>query len=269
MKYFSNKLLAVLTLGMALNLLSGCRDSFLEISPKGALTEEVLSSKKGIDGLLIGCYSPMTGLGGFYTGMGNWVHGSIIGGDANKGTNAGDQSVVNPVQRYETLANNGVVADKWRMTFEGVARCNTVLRLVAASTDPTLTAADKTSITAEARFLRGLYYFELRRMYNKVPYIDENLTADEAVKVRNGVDIYPNIEADFQNAVDNLPETQGAAGVVLPKAETAEAMALLLPALGTQGLLVPIIESVVGLHAIDAIARLFNCRDAGSAFDVG
>lgn len=48
---------------------------------------------------------------------------------------------------------------------------------------------------------------------------------------------------------------QGGAGVVLPKAETAEAMALLLPALGTQGVLVPIIESVAGLHAIDAIAR--------------
>ena len=48
---------------------------------------------------------------------------------------------------------------------------------------------------------------------------------------------------------------QGAAGVVLPKAEAADAMALLLPALGTQGLLVPIIESVAGLHAIDAIAR--------------
>lgn len=47
---------------------------------------------------------------------------------------------------------------------------------------------------------------------------------------------------------------QGCAGVVLPKAEAAESIALLLPALGASGVLVPIIESVAGLHAIDAIA---------------
>lgn len=212
MKYLSNKLMPVLSLALVLNIVSGCKDSFLEVSPNGALTEEVLSSKQGLEGLLVGAYSPLTGRGAWYGGFGNWVHGSIQGGDANKGTDAGDQAVVNPIQRYETLANNGAVADKWRLTYEGVARCNTLLRLTAASTDVTLTADDKKRITAEARFLRGLYYFELKRVFNKVPYVDESMSADEAVKVRNDVDIYPKIEADFQTAYNDLPETQSAAG---------------------------------------------------------
>lgn len=212
MKYLSNKLMPVLSLALILNIVSGCKDSFLELSPNGALTEEVLSSKQGLEGLLVGAYSPLTGRGAWYGGFGNWVHGSIQGGDANKGTDAGDQAVVNPIQRYETLANNGAVADKWRLTYEGVARCNTLLRLTAASTDATLTADDKKRITAEARFLRGLYYFELKRVFNKVPYVDESMSADEAVKVRNDVDIYPKIEADFQTAYNDLPETQSAAG---------------------------------------------------------
>lgn len=211
MKY-SFKLLAFSSLALVLSLLSACKDSFLEISPKGALTEEVLSSKKGLEGLLVGAYSPLTGRGLWYGGFGNWVHGSIIGGDANKGTDAGDQSVVNPVQRYETLPNNGAVGDKWNMTFEGVARANTVIRVANASTDPTVTAGDKTRIIAEARFLRGLYYFELRRLFKKVPYVDDAMSADEAVKVKNDAEIYPNIEADFKFAMDNLPETQSAAG---------------------------------------------------------
>ncbi len=211
MKY-SYKILAFSSLTLVLSLLSSCKDSFLEITPKGALTEEVLSSKKGLEGLLVGAYSPLTGRGLWYGGFGNWVHGSIIGGDANKGSDSGDQNVVNPVQRYEALPNNGVVGDKWNMTFEGVARTNTVIRVATASVDPTLTEADRTRIIAEARFLRGLYYFELKRMFNKVPYVDDVMSADEAVKVKNDADIYPKIEDDFKAAVANLPEVQDAAG---------------------------------------------------------
>ncbi|MCC6462453.1 MAG: RagB/SusD family nutrient uptake outer membrane protein [Saprospiraceae bacterium] len=209
-----NKLLLLAMFAFAINLLlSACKDSFLEVKPTSALTEEVLSGKKGLDGLLIGCYGVLTGrAAGFYSGFGNWVHGSILGGEANKGTNGGDQAVVNPVQRYETLPNSGVVGEKWRICFEGVARCNTLLRLAGSTTDPTVTAADKTRLAAEARFLRGFYYFELRRAFGNVPYVDESMTSDEAIKVPNNVDIYPKIEADFQFAADNLPETQSALG---------------------------------------------------------
>lgn len=213
MKHSFNKIMLAFGGLLALNIIaSSCKSEFLEIEPTASLTEGVLSSKKGLDGLLIGAYSPLTGRGDWYGGFGNWVHGSIRGGEANKGTDAGDQSVVNPVQRFETLPNNGVVGSKWSMCFEGVARCNTLLRLTAASTDPTVTADDKKRITAEARFLRGLYYFELRRHFGSVPYVDESLSADDAVKVANDKDIYPQVEADFKAAMENLAETQSAAG---------------------------------------------------------
>lgn len=214
MKNRSNKLLLVASVALAVSVLIGaCKDSFLEVTPTSSLTEEVLSSRKGLDGLLIGCYSVLTGRDQlFYSGFGNWVHGSILGGEANKGTNGGDQAVVNPVQRYETLPNNDLPAQKWRICYEGVARCNTLLRLVNATTDPTVTAADKTRLTAEARFLRGFYYLELKKAFGMVPYVDETMTAAEAIAVPNNVDIYPKIEADFQAAADALPETQSAAG---------------------------------------------------------
>lgn len=208
------KVFAALCVILALNfVVSACKKDFLEVPANGSLTQEVLSSKKGLDGLLVGCYSILTGrAAGFYSGMGNWVHGSVLGGEANKGTNAGDQTVVNPVQRYETLPNNGLVGEKWRITYEGVARCNTLLRLVGTTTDPTVTAGDKARITAEARFLRGLYYFELKRIWNNAPYVDETMTAEDAVKVSNNTDLWPKIEADLQHAFANLPETQSALG---------------------------------------------------------
>jgi hypothetical protein len=214
MKNLTNKILGLGILALSANLfLSSCADDFLEVSPTASATESVLSSKKGLDGLLIGCYSVLTGRDQlFYSGFGNWVHGSILGGEANKGTNGGDQAVVNPVQRFETLANNDLPAQKWRICFEGVSRCNQVLRVVEVSTDPNVTEDVKTQLKAEARFLRGYYYFELRRLFGSVPYIDETMDPDVALKVRNDADIYPNIEADFQYAAANLPATQAAIG---------------------------------------------------------
>jgi starch-binding outer membrane protein, SusD/RagB family len=207
------RLSAAFSVVLLLNLaFSACKDGFLEITPTSSLTEEVLSNKQGLDGLLVGSYSILTGRGYWYGGFGNWVHGSILGGEANKGTDAGDQAVVNPVQRFELDATNGAVGDKWNVTFEGVARCNTLLRLTGSTKDATVTAADKTNLTAEARFLRGFYYFELRRIFGKVPYVTESMTAEEAAKTPNNTDIYPKIEEDLKFALNNLPATQAAAG---------------------------------------------------------
>jgi hypothetical protein len=64
-----------------------CKDSFLEVLPTGSLGEAQLTSKAGVEGSLLGAYSMV--LGKNYSrlaGPNNWVLGSILGGDANKGT---------------------------------------------------------------------------------------------------------------------------------------------------------------------------------------
>ena len=35
--------------------------------------------------------------------------------------------------------------------------------------------AEKNQILAEARFLRGFYHFEAKKMWNKIPYVDETI----------------------------------------------------------------------------------------------
>jgi hypothetical protein len=213
MKNIKNKILMLAVLGgLIINLMWSCKKDFLDVAPTGVLTESLLSSKKGLDGLLIGVYSILSGRGEWYGGADNWVNGSICGGEANKGSNNGDQALVQPVQRFETDPTSAVVSIKWKTCFEGIARANTLLRILNASTDPSVTAADKKQISAEGRFLRAHYYFELRRLYGSVPWVDETMTADQAVKVANTADIWPNIEADFKYAVDNLSETNAAVG---------------------------------------------------------
>ncbi len=190
-----------------------CQDDYLEIAPTGSLTEQVLSSKKGIEGLLIGTYSMLGGRGSWFGGASNWAHGSIQAGDANKGTNSGDFPSINEVQRFELIPTSSVPTDKWRIAYEGISRANAVLKQLASTTDPAVTADDKKRVSAEARLLRGHFYFELKRSYNNVPFIDETQELGKGLeKIANTGSIYPQIEADFKYAFDNLPETQGAAG---------------------------------------------------------
>ena len=189
-----------------------CSKSFLERKPLGSLDENVLANQKGVEGLLIGAYSLLDGFGagGNWDASGsNWVYGSVVGGDAHKGSDAGDQQDINPMERYEAGATNGYFNNKWRTVYEGVTRANNVLKVMKKATD--ISATDIKRITAEARFLRGHYHFEAKKMWNNVPYVDENNTT---LKLANDKDIWPNIEADFQAAYTDLPEAQDKIGRV-------------------------------------------------------
>lgn len=204
------KYLSVTALLVLFSLVA-CQDEFLDVAPTASLSESELSSQAGLEGTLIGAYSMLLGRGGFYSDASNWFWGSVLGGDANKGTNAGDQAQMNEIQVYSAQPNNGSVLQKYERTFEGVARANSTLRLVEVAKEAGQVPADViTRIEAEARFLRGHYYFDLKKNFNNVPYVDE--TWDEVTPISNDKDIWPNIEADFQFAFDNLPGTQAQVG---------------------------------------------------------
>ena len=190
-----------------------CNDDFLEVAPTGSLANAQLATKDGVEGLLIGTYSALNGVfGNRFEAPNHWVTGSVTGGEANKGTDPGDYTSINPVQRYETDPTQGDLNNLWRGRFEGVGRANATLRLLSEATD--ISAADAQRITGEARMLRGHFYFDLKKHFNSVPYFDESVSAADVPSVPNSADIWGNIEADLQYAFDNLPETSGQAGRV-------------------------------------------------------
>lgn len=204
-----------------------CKDKFLDLAPTATLRggDAQLYTKAGLESTLVSAYAQLNGRGFSRVGSSfNWVRGSISGGDANKGSNSGDaggNSNLTTFQRFELLPTNGDVNDKWRAMYEGISRANAVLRALPSATAE-VTADDSKRISAEARFLRAHYYFELKRSYNMVPYIEETLDYGSGIeKVANDVDIWPKIEEDFRFAQDNLPATQSAAGRVNKWAATA------------------------------------------------
>ena len=211
-KIFRKKLiwsvLSVLALAYA------CDDSFLDVAPTGQLDANLLSGTRGLDRSLIAVYSQVNGRDRSQMGSPlNWVWGSIRGGDATKGTDPGDFNDINPIQIYSALPNQGVLLDKYRASYEGVARANSTLQLLKTAA-PEVPDTFKTRIEAQAKFLRAHFYFELKRIFNNTPYVDENTPATELTEVKNDADLWPKIEEDMLFAYTNLPETQTEVGRV-------------------------------------------------------
>ncbi|PWJ58287.1 putative outer membrane starch-binding protein [Dyadobacter jejuensis] len=204
-----------IALAVALTIGSNaCKDSFLEQPALGALSDAQLNTKAGVENVLIGAYAALDGNGvgaasAWDAAPDNWIYGSIAGGDAKKGSQGSDQPGINSIMLYSSGPSNGFFNSKWKAVYEGINRTNTVLRLAPTITG-NITEAEITDFQAEARFLRAHYYFELKKMFNMVPWVDEN-TEDPAA-VANDSDIWPNIEADFQYAFDNLPAVQSEVG---------------------------------------------------------
>src|SRR5688572_15483410 len=94
-------------------LLYACSDSFLEVPATGTLNQQLLSTGPGLEASLIAVYSQVNGRANRMASPSNWVWGSIRGAEANKGTDPGDFSDINPIQRYEALSTQGVINDKY------------------------------------------------------------------------------------------------------------------------------------------------------------
>ncbi|MEO6916827.1 MAG: RagB/SusD family nutrient uptake outer membrane protein, partial [Chitinophagaceae bacterium] len=194
-------------------LLVACKKEFLEQPALGALSADVLANKNGVNALLVGAYGALDGQGGigaanpWEASPTNWIYGSVASGDASKGSYSGDQNAIDPIVNFYTDASNGFFNSKWKAVYEGISRANAVIKVLGTVTD--MTADEKKTVQAQAQFLRAHYYFELKKMFNMVPFVDETTTN---FAQPNTADIWPKIEADFKAAYDNLPETQSEVG---------------------------------------------------------
>jgi len=205
------------SLTTALLLGVGCSDEFLDRQPQGQFSEADVATADGVENLLIGTYNmvPGGGLEGqtWHNDIHSWVF-NIASDDALKGTDAGDQPEQSFIEAYDYQSFNVHIRDKWRGLYKGVANANITITTLAA-VEEGVTDERRAQIIAEARFLRGLFHFEARKMWRSPVYVDDTnfiLTDLESTKIPNDREIWPLIEADFEAAIAVLPTTQGDVG---------------------------------------------------------
>lgn len=194
---------------------AACKKS-LDKLPQGVVFNETLETPTNVDAMVIAAYSA---LGNDhwsvpYTTM--WAYGSVRGGDAYKGGGGtGDQSDVNA---YELFSLNRVDIGEsdgtWYRLYIGVARCNTALTLINGMN--TTDYPQKQQRLAEVRFLRAHFYFLLKILFNRIPYIDESIPKTKYDTISNrsysSDALWTKIANDFKFAADNLPVTQAEVG---------------------------------------------------------
>lgn len=238
MKYIFNYLFIFVT---ATILLNSCGEDFLYKAPQGSIDEPALQNETGVNLLTVNAYANLTENGWGATPF-NWTFGGMYGGDANKGSDGNDQSVLNEMEMYLTLPTNGYINEKYIWVYKGAKRVNIALQVMEKT--ETISESVKKSRNGELHFLRALYYFEGIKVFGPyIPWVDETNTENDP-KVHNDIDIYPKVLADLDIAIQDLPPTQDVPG----RANSWAAKALKAKVLMQKGDLVaaePILKDVI------------------------
>lgn len=179
---------------------TSCKD-FLDIKPQGELTQEAFPTTAS-DALLA--------TNAAYVTLRNWHYHSggypildIMSDDTHKGSNPNDQlNTLGPYDNFTITPTQDGLDRWWASLYEGIKRTNVVIEKVPLiNMDTNL----RGRYVAEARFLRGLYYFDLVRAWGGVPLV---LTTNPPLKVprSTAAEIYAQIEKDWLFAASRLPE---------------------------------------------------------------
>ncbi|WP_341216048.1 RagB/SusD family nutrient uptake outer membrane protein [uncultured Wocania sp.] len=153
-------------------VLTGCENDLIEKPKRFTSPSEFFNTQAETEAALFGSY--------------NFLHFAWIGdfhvlqlGDL--GTDVGLTRSISFYNVYQHWNMENLTSDyraAWGQRYEGISNVNLVIARVEASDFP---EAFKNEISAEARFIRALLYYQLNIMYGGVPLWTDELTDLEAV----------------------------------------------------------------------------------------
>lgn len=215
---------------------SGCQKQ-LDIKPHDTVeSNQALKTSKDVEGVLIGAYTA-AGLRGLYGGR--------LQATTDFLADDGDFQYQGTFSEYTELDNKKITIDNffvegvWNAGYNTIGVCNIVL----ANLNLVL-AADKAKVEGEAKFLRGMTYFDLARAFGRawndgspttnlaVPLVltpTTTIAGIQNVKRNTVAEIYAQAIADLTTAEANL------AGSNPPYASSSSASAVLARIYLTQG----------------------------------
>jgi starch-binding outer membrane protein, SusD/RagB family len=201
--------------------LSGCQ-KFLEKDLQGTLTQQ--SFPVSASDALLATNATYEAVREWGYNAGGFPIFDIMSDDARKGSNPNDAlAAVGPYDSFTHTPTQDGLDRYWNALYVGVKRANVVIeKIPAISMDEAL----KTRYIAEARFLRGLIYFDFVRAWGGVPLVT---TTEPPLKLPRATteEVYNLIISDLTFAMDNLPMKSEYQGGDLGRATQGAAQALL------------------------------------------
>lgn len=196
-------------LSATLPLLTSCQENFLEVDAKATQVEtNYYKNAEEVFNGLVAAYDPMGWEGTVQ--YGNFACLNAASDDCyGGGGSSSDVPFLNTMNAFTLDPANGPQLDFWQKNFTGISRVNTILNKLEGDV-PNLSVAIKKRYIAEAKFLRGYYYFELVRLFGKVPLFTAPIETSEIYNVTQAAPemVYAQIEKDLTEAVaeTSLPD---------------------------------------------------------------
>lgn len=195
---------------------AGCND-YLDYKPTAVVDED--KAFQDPEGMVTSAYAMLGDC--WYTYPFNlWPYGDLASDDCLKGGSGTTDTEYHSVEVFSTLTPTmGHLDELWYRLYCAISRCNrAILSLQEHGNDKLGEETTKQRI-AEVRFLRANFYFKLKMVFNKVPWIDEEVYKNNTQEqTRNdaltGDELWDKIIADFEDAYNTLPEKQNDGGRV-------------------------------------------------------
>ncbi|HWK07249.1 MAG TPA: RagB/SusD family nutrient uptake outer membrane protein [Puia sp.] len=177
---------------------SSCSKSFLDKTPVDQKVEEdFYKTPDDAFQALVSAYSILD-----VSGYGNiWLSSEITSDDCFGGAGTSDNG---PRQWDKFQKYNDLNSDAWTKYYQGIYRANVFLQKVAGVNFGTNTALRDRYI-GEAYFLRAYFYFDLVRMFENVPLLEQPIDGSNYyVPQANPDSVYALIASDLKQAVTKL-----------------------------------------------------------------
>lgn len=220
------QLLAILTLFGSLTFTS-CEDFLTEEVRGQQNLDTYFTTADECEAYITGCYQDIT-CGGWWNINTVWLLSEMCSDDAWIGNTTQSQSDYISLAHYQgNGASNGPISNFWQYRYKGILRCNVAIDRIsnAELEDKELQAR----LVAEARFLRGYFYFELARNFGGVPLITEFKMPEEIQGITRASleNTYKFIEEDLIAAAEVLPKRSEYADADMGRATSGAALGLL------------------------------------------
>jgi tetratricopeptide (TPR) repeat protein len=193
--------------GLGILLLNSCK-KFVEVDPRGAFTESgyYRDATEAFNGL-VATYDILGYQGNNLVTKVNMVDAAADDNTAGGG-GPNDVTALQVMSDYRLSPALGPQDSLWASGYQGVYRANILLsKLPGVTMDANL----KARYAAEAKALRGYFYFDLVRLFKNIPLILEPVSKGQAYEILQVAPkaVYAQIEADLKAALaePNFPVT--------------------------------------------------------------
>jgi starch-binding outer membrane protein, SusD/RagB family len=134
----------------------------------------------------------------------------ITSDNADKGSTPGDNPPMAEMDNFTYESSNGLVNDLWVGYYDIVSGANYAIHQMPLFETALQNASDKAyahQCQGEVKAIRAYAYFNLTRLFGKVPIIDTTLTSEQLAAVHQATtpQLYDFIEKDLAEAIAVLP----------------------------------------------------------------